>query len=519
MASDVRIWTGTAWESIKGPKGDPGPTEVSAEVGNSTRLGSDGKVYTPTPVIPIGSTTVRGTVQLADAAAITAGTAGRVVDAAQLRTVSLSVPAASAVAPIVDGAAAAVGTATAYARADHVHPRVTPADIGAAAATHTHTAGQVTGLATVATSGSYNDLSNRPTIPAAYTLPVATAAVLGGVKQGAGVTIAADGTITAAASSGLPVNNPTYTGRIAGPDGTLAAPSYTFTNDTDTGLFRVTDNVMQIVAGGKSAIQVSDTGYMQFYATVLEMISSVAFAPSIQIRNTNTDSSGCYFNLEKRPTGNNALALGTELGSIQFSGVDNQGNSRMGALVRAVVDGQGGAHCAADFVIFTTNILGAAGERFRISSDGVTTIRTNLTAQGTVNTFAAQSINSNAIGPLTFNTRLNANGTFYTFALTDAGRVVINANTTAASFFTIPGDATTNFPIGTVIEVIDNSDFDTFVQGAAGVTIQFNALVGSTPSFISGIGKRGLLLGRISSCRCMKAAANTWWLFGELKEG
>ena len=54
-------------------------------------------------------------------------------------------------------------------------------------------------FATVATSGSYTDLTNKPTIPSAYTLPVATAAVLGGVKQGSNVTIAADGTISVAA--------------------------------------------------------------------------------------------------------------------------------------------------------------------------------------------------------------------------------------------------------------------------------------------------------------------------------
>lgn len=37
--------------------------------------------------------------------------------------------------------------------------------IGAASSSHTHTASQVSGLATVATSGNYNDLSNKPTIP------------------------------------------------------------------------------------------------------------------------------------------------------------------------------------------------------------------------------------------------------------------------------------------------------------------------------------------------------------------
>lgn len=36
--------------------------------------------------------------------------------------------------------------------------------------------------ATVAKTGSYNDLNNKPTIPPAYTLPYATSSVLGGVK-------------------------------------------------------------------------------------------------------------------------------------------------------------------------------------------------------------------------------------------------------------------------------------------------------------------------------------------------
>ena len=37
-------------------------------------------------------------------------------------------------------------------------------------------------FATVATSGSYNDLSNKPTIPSQYTLPAASTSALGGIK-------------------------------------------------------------------------------------------------------------------------------------------------------------------------------------------------------------------------------------------------------------------------------------------------------------------------------------------------
>lgn len=44
-------------------------------------------------------------------------------------------------------------------------------------------------LSSVATSGSYNDLKDKPSIPAAYELPVASATALGGVKVGSGLSI------------------------------------------------------------------------------------------------------------------------------------------------------------------------------------------------------------------------------------------------------------------------------------------------------------------------------------------
>ena len=50
-------------------------------------------------------------------------------------------------------------------------------------------------LATVATSGSYNDLSDKPTIPSAYTLPTASSAVMGGVKIGSNISVSS-GTIS-----------------------------------------------------------------------------------------------------------------------------------------------------------------------------------------------------------------------------------------------------------------------------------------------------------------------------------
>jgi hypothetical protein len=137
----------------------------------------------------------------------------------------------------------------------------------------TLSASDVSGLATVATTGAYADLSGKPTIPAAqvnsdwnavsgvaqilnkptipaaqvssdwnassgvaqilnkpttFTPPIATASVLGGVKIGSGVTVAGDGTISVTAYS-LPTASASVlggvkvgTGLAVAGDGTLS---------------------------------------------------------------------------------------------------------------------------------------------------------------------------------------------------------------------------------------------------------------------------------------------------------
>ena len=81
-----------------------------------------------------------------------------------------------------------------------------------APSSHTHTKSDITDfptLAAVATSGSYNDLSNKPTIPSAYTLPVATASVLGGVKSATtGTTPERDYSVEINADGTMKVNVP-----------------------------------------------------------------------------------------------------------------------------------------------------------------------------------------------------------------------------------------------------------------------------------------------------------------------
>lgn len=55
-------------------------------------------------------------------------------------------------------------------------------------------------FANVAFSGAYDDLTNKPTIPAVYTLPNATSSTLGGVKVGSNISVS-DGTISVTKSN------------------------------------------------------------------------------------------------------------------------------------------------------------------------------------------------------------------------------------------------------------------------------------------------------------------------------
>ena len=102
---------------------------------------------------------------------------------------------------------------------------------GKANTSHTHTASQVSGLADVATSGSYNDLTNKPTIPSAYTLPVATSNTLGGVKIGVGLSIENDGTLN---TTGGGIADSVAWDNITGKPSTFTPSEHTHAVVTDT---------------------------------------------------------------------------------------------------------------------------------------------------------------------------------------------------------------------------------------------------------------------------------------------
>lgn len=168
-------------------------------------------------------------------------------------------------------------------------------------------------FAAVATSGSYNDLTNKPTIPSAYTLPTASSTVLGGVKIGSGISI----------SSG--VISATYTSVGA------AAASHTHTASQVTGLATVATSGSYNDLTNKPSIP-SLSGYAtqswvtsQGYLTSIPAATSSAYG-GIQIGYTTSGrnyavqlSNGkAYVNVpwtDTLPTASSSVLGGVKVGS------------------------------------------------------------------------------------------------------------------------------------------------------------------------------------------------------------
>lgn len=183
------------------------------------------KVYSGTGWTPIpdaATTTKAGAVQLATLADVTAGTIGRAVDAAQLKatndrlttTTTASITGVTGTLPV-----------TAVTTTGKVVVGVNDATITTAGLLTALDKVKLDGIATGAEVNVQSDWTQADNTkddfiknkPAAYVLPAASATVLGGVKQGTGLAIAADGTLSVNLTGGL-----TYKGTT---DPTKAPPA------------------------------------------------------------------------------------------------------------------------------------------------------------------------------------------------------------------------------------------------------------------------------------------------------
>jgi hypothetical protein len=95
----------------------------------------------------------------------------------------------------------------------------------------------------------------------------------------------------------------------------------------------------------------------------------------------------------------------------------------------------------------------------------------------------------------------------YTAASGDEYQQLIPMNKATAIAFKIPTDATYNFPIGTVITILN--------IGAGTCTI--SAVTSGTTTVLSvGASASAPTLGQYKSAACVKTAANAWYILGAL---
>ena len=227
---------GGAGSGAQGPKGDTGPQGPAGQGFTLRGIWQAGTSYAAYDVVTFGGQTYVAPSMIAGSTTFTPsawtlmsaqgavgatgiqGPAGPIVPAtaAALGAVKpgagLSVSPDGALAinsvslPTIAQGGAAVGqvlgwTGTAWG------PTTAPGGAYAAIAPITITAGAVSLSQAGATSGQVLAWNGTAWAPATYAVPPATASSLGGVKQGSGVTIAADGTISASGTAGVSTFN------------------------------------------------------------------------------------------------------------------------------------------------------------------------------------------------------------------------------------------------------------------------------------------------------------------------
>jgi hypothetical protein len=139
-----------------------------------------------------------------------------------------------------------------------------------------------------------------------------------------------------------------------------------------------------------------------------------------------------------------------------------------------------------------------------ITGSGTVAIDTSVTADLST----AQTLTNKTLTAPVINLALNAQtGTTYTFALTDNGKLVTASNASAQTY-SIPTNATTAFPIGTQINIIQ--------IGAGQVTIQAASSGTTTVSSTGATATAPKLRAQYSAATLIKASTDLWYVTGDI---
>jgi hypothetical protein len=95
----------------------------------------------------------------------------------------------------------------------------------------------------------------------------------------------------------------------------------------------------------------------------------------------------------------------------------------------------------------------------------------------------------------------------YTVGSGDEYQQLIPMNKSTAADFLIPTDATYNFPVGTVITVLNIATNDVTIEAVT---------PGTTTVLSAGVVAASPVLGQYKSAACIKTAANAWYVVGAI---
>lgn len=309
----------------------------------------------------------------------------------------------------------------------------------------------------VATSGDYNDLSNKPS---AYSLPTSSTTVLGGVKvDGTSIAVTAGVISTSSAAIGLgnvnntsdanksistaaqaaldnkaPTNNPTFTGTVtlpsqtaktffSAPNGAAGVPNFRLIVDSDIPTLNQNTTGTAGNVTGTVLLANGGTGATTQQTAINAIAGAVTSGSYLRGNGTNVTMStmqvGDVPTLNQNTTGTSSNVTGVVLGANGGTGVANSGKTIT----------LGGNH---------TN-SGAYASTFTFA--GTTTV-----------TFPT----SGTLGYL--NIPQNSQSAAYTLVLADAGQHILHPSAdTTARIFTIPANSSVAFAIGTAVTFINQN--------------------------------------------------------------
>ncbi len=242
-------------------------------------------------------------------------------------------------------------------------------------------------LATVATSGSYNDLTNKPTIPSAYTLPTASASTLGGVKVGTGLSINTSGVLSNSYSYTLPNATASVLGGVkVGSNITVSSGTISLTKANVTSALGYTppasDTTYSVATTSSSGLMSStDKSKLDGIATGANNYTHPTTHPASMITGLATvATSGSYNDLSDTPTIPAAVTVDTSLSSTSTNAVQNKAiysaiNS-LGQDLQSLLNAKASTSVANTWTaVQTFNTLAINTERFNsevVSGSGAT---------------------------------------------------------------------------------------------------------------------------------------------------